>query len=258
MSARIVSFARGAGWLGEGWRLFRASPFGWFTLVFGYWFMMSLLSIVPYAGVIVAPLLVPAFSVGFMAAARGAAAARPIEFTALFAGFRERVRAQLALGAFYALMLAAVVGLSTLADDGALARWFLLGIPPEEGVLHSNGFFAALLVAMAAYVPVMMAFWFAPLLVAWHGYAPLKALFYSFFACFMNWRAFVAYGVAAALIAGVLPWTVLLLMSLLSGGKGISPLIAMLMLLMMLLPTFLASFYASYRDIFAGDLPTES
>jgi hypothetical protein len=254
MSARVVSLVRGARWLGEGWRLFRAAPFGWLALVFSYWLLMSLLSIVPYAGLVAAPLLVPAFSVGFMAAARGAAAGRPIEMPLLFAGFRERAGAQLALGAIYTLCLAAVIGASALADQGALARWFLFGARPDDAVLESGQFSLALLVAAAGYFPVMMLYWFAPVLAAWHGYTAAKALFYSFFACLLNWRAFIAYGVASALIAGLLPWLVLSALVLLLGERAPSPLLLVLPLIMLLLPTFLASFYASYRDVF-GDEP---
>ncbi len=253
MSARVVSVIRGAGWLGEGWRLFRAAPFGWLALVFSYWLLMSLLSIVPYAGLVAAPLLVPAFSVGFMAAARSAAAGRAVEMPLLFAGFRERAGAQLALGAIYALCLAAVIGASALADQGALARWMLFGAPPDDAVLDSGRFSLALLVAALGYVPVMLLYWFAPVLVAWQGFAPAKALFYSFVACVLNWRAFVAYSMASLLLAGLLPWLLLSALALLLGDRAPSPLLLLLPLVMLLLPIFLASFYASYRDIFGGE-----
>jgi len=253
MSARVVPFMHGARWLGEGWRLFRAAPFGWLAMVFFYWLLMSLLSIVPYAGLVAAPLLVPAFSVGFMAAARSAAAGRPIEMPLLFAGFRERAGAQLALGAVYALCLAAVIGASALADQGALARWFLLGAQPDDAAVESGRLSLALLVAAAGYVPVMLLYWFAPVLVAWHGYSPAKALFYSLFACLLNWRAFLAYSLTSALVAGLLPWLALTALVLLVGERAPSPLLLVVPLIMLLLPTLLASFYASYREVFGAE-----
>src|SRR5438105_9533495 len=72
MQARIVETARGARWIAEGWRLFRAAPLGWLAAVFGYWLLMTLISLVPFIGLPAAALLVPAFSVGFMALARAA------------------------------------------------------------------------------------------------------------------------------------------------------------------------------------------
>ncbi|HEY5898407.1 MAG TPA: hypothetical protein VIV54_12635, partial [Burkholderiales bacterium] len=86
MQARIVTAARGARWLGEGWRLFRASPLGWIAAVFAYWFLMTLVSMLPLVGVAAAGILVPAFSVGFMALARAAANGARLEFRLLFDG----------------------------------------------------------------------------------------------------------------------------------------------------------------------------
>ena len=70
MQARIVGAARGARWLGDGWRLFRGAPLGWLAAVFAYWILMTLISFVPLAGMAAAAVLVPAFSVGFLAIAR--------------------------------------------------------------------------------------------------------------------------------------------------------------------------------------------
>ena len=72
MQARIVAAPRGARWLAEGWRLFRVAPLSWLALVFAYWLIMTLASLVPLLGVVAASVLVPPFAVGFMAAARAA------------------------------------------------------------------------------------------------------------------------------------------------------------------------------------------
>lgn len=253
MQARIASWARGARWLGEGWLLFRVAPLAWLALVFAYWLLMTLVSLVPAIGVAAASMLMPAFSVGFMTASRGAERARAIEFGQLFAGFRERLAAQLVLGAVYLACLALLFAATTLADDGALVRWMLTGQRPDGETLQSDGFLAALVAAVALYVPVMMMFWFAPLLVAWHGLAPAKALFFSFFACFLNWRAFLAYGAVTALLTVVLPFALLSALLLATGGAlRFSAMSLALPLLIVLLPTLFASFYLSYRDIFGA------
>lgn len=251
MQARIVSYGRGARWLGEGWLLFRVAPLAWLALVFAYWLLMTFVSLLPAVGVAAASILVPPLSVGFMAASRGAERARAVELGQLFAGFRERPAAQLALGAVYLACLAALLAATALADEGALARWMFTGQRPEAEVLQSEGFVGALLAAVALYLPVMMLFWFAPLLVAWHGLAPAKALFFSFFACLMNWRAFLAYGAVTSLLTLALPFLALSAVLLASGGAlRLSAMSLVLPLLLLLLPTLLASFYASYRDVF--------
>lgn len=250
MQARIVETARGARWLAEGWRLFSAAPLGWIAMVFAYWLLMTLVSIVPIVGVAAASLLVPAFSVGFMAAARAAARKGPVELGLLFDGLRHHLRGQLMLGAGYFACLALVLAATALADGGALAGWMLAGSRPDDEVLRSDEFLAALAAAAALYTPVLMMFWFAPPLAAWHGVAPAKALFFSFFACLMNWRAFLAYGAVTAVVAIALPLVVVTIVTLASISVAAMSLV--FPLLIALLPTLFASFYASYRDVFGG------
>jgi hypothetical protein len=252
LNARRVPVARGARWLAEGWRMFRAAPLGWLALVFAYWLVMTVISLVPYVGVILASVLVPAFSVGFMAASRAAARGQPVELAMLFAGFRERLPAQIVLGVVYLASLALVIGGSALADDGMLARWLLTGHRPAETDAEGDALLGALALSAALYAPVMAMFWFAPLLAAWHGMAPVKALFYSFFACLMNWRAFLAYGAAVGVVLFLLPSALLLVLVLLSGGTlRLQPMALVLPLALIMLPTLFASFFASYRDVFA-------
>ncbi len=258
MKARIAPVMRGARWLGEGFALFRVSPLGWLALVFAYWLLMTLVSVMPLVGVVVASVLVPPFSVGFMAASRAAASGGNPEMSNLFAGFRERVATQLALGAVYTSALALLLAGTALADGGALARWMLAGDRPDETMLQSDAFVGAMLTAVMLYLPVMMMFWFAPVLAAWHGVSAPKALFYSFFACLMNWRAFLAYGAVTALVTVALPFVVLSAMMMASsGGAKISVMALLFPFLILLLPTLFASFYISYRDIF-GAVPDAS
>jgi hypothetical protein len=251
MQARIVQTPRGARWLADGWALFRAAPLGWLALVFAYWLIMTLVSIVPLVGVAAASVLVPAFSVGFMAAARAAARRGPLELALLFEGFRHHLRSQIILGVVYLACLGLVLAATTLADGGALAGWMLAGRRPEDEVLQSDDFLAALACAAALYAPVLMMFWFAPPLAAWHGVGAGKALFFSFFACLMNWRAFLAYGAVTALVALALPLVALSALMLVSFKAPVMSLV--FPLLIVLLPTLFASFYASYRDIFGSE-----
>ena len=248
MQARIVQTVRGGRWLADGWRLFRAAPFAWIAMVFAYWLLMTLVSVLPVVGLAAASILVPAFSVGFMAAARAADRRGPVELALLFDGFRHHLKSQLVLGVVYFACLGLVLAASALADGGALAGWMLTGRRPEEEVLRSDAFLAALAWAAALYAPVLMAFWFAPPLAAWHAAPPAKALFFSFFACFMNWRAFLAYGALTALFAIALPLAVLSVVVMAS--LNIAALSLVFPLILLLLPTLFASFYASYRDVF--------
>jgi hypothetical protein len=252
MQARIVDAARRARWLGDGWRLFRTAPLGWLAAVFGYWLMMTLLSLVPFAGIAAAAILVPAFSVGFMAIARATSHGSRPDLALLFEGLRHEARSQLILGIVYLACLAALLGASSLADDGALARWMLTGKRPDEEILQSEEFLAALVIGALLYLPVMAAFWFAPPLAAWHSTGAAKALFFSFAASIMNWRAFLAYGAVTAVITLVIPFAALTLLTL-AGALSFPAATLVFPLLLVVLPTLFASFYASYRDVFGYD-----
>jgi hypothetical protein len=254
VQARIVEAGRGARWLAEGWRLFRAAPVGWLAAIFGYWLLMTGVSLLPLVGVAAAAVLVPAFSVGFMALARAAGHHSPLELGLLFDGFRHGLRAQIVLGVVYLVALGALLAASALADEGALAGWMLTGRRPPDEVLQSDAFVGALMAAAALYMPVMLAFWFAPPLAAWHSTGPAKALFFSFAAAMMNWRAFLAYGAVTAVVTLLVPFVLLSALALASAGNLSFPAATLVFpLLIVLLPTLFASFYASYRDVFGYD-----
>ena len=250
MQARVVAASRGAGWLASGWRLFRVAPFGWLAATLAYWFAVSAVSLVPLVGAAVAVVLVPAFSVGFMALARSVEREARLDPRRLLDGFRDRPAAQLVLGALYLAALAVVLGGTAAVDGGGIARWVLAGRAPGEAPDA-----AAMLAALILYLPVMAAFWFAPVLVAWHAAGAAKALFFSFFACLMNWRALLAYGALVAVATLVVP--LVLLNALLLAGGGDTRLVAPLLaaFTVVALPILFASFYASYRDVFGYHLP---
>ncbi len=257
MQARIATSLQGARWLARGWGIFKSAPLGWLALVFAYTLFMTFVSVLPLVGVVAAMVMVPAFSVSFMSASRAADQAADVGLGLLFSGFRERLPAQITLGCIYFASVMLLLAATTLADDGAFARWLATGKRPDAAVVQTDGFRAALLIAAAMYTQVMMLFWFSPVLVAWHGVPVAKALFFSYFAVLMNWRAFIAYGVVTAVFTLVVPFMTVLLMSALTGGKSQLTAAGLLFpLLLVVMPTMFGSFYASYRDVFAN--PAES
>jgi len=252
MQARIVPAARGARWLAEGWRLFRAAPFAWSALAFTYLALTQGLALVPLLGTAAAAMLVPALTVGVMAAARAAAAGGRVELGLLFDGLRHDRRRQLVLGlAYLGGALLALAGFVLADGEGAL-RALLAGRSSPEG-MQLDALLWPVAVAGALYLPVMMAFWFAPALSAWHATSAGKALFFSFFACLLNWRAFLAYGLVTAALALVLPYVLLALLKAAGAGDvQVAARALLLPLLIVFLPTLFGSYYASYRDVFGA------
>jgi hypothetical protein len=247
MQARIVDTRRGARWLAEGWRLFRAAPLGWLAVVFLYMASTQVVALLPLVGAPVALLLVPAFSVGLMAVARAVSRGAPLEVGMLFDGFRHALRPQLVLGAVYVACVLAVFGAMRLADQDGVLSGMSTGTRKVED-MQADDLLAPFAAFALAYTPVMMLFWFAPPLAAWHDTPPAKALFFSFFACLLNWRAFLAYGAVTALVMLALPLAALMLLS--AGGMRPAVISLVFPLVLVLLPTLFASFYASYQDVF--------
>ncbi len=251
MRAKIVSVAGGARWFIDGWSIFRRSMLGWIALVAAYLLLTNLVAAVPLVGIFAALVIVPPLSVGLMAGARAASHGTAPPLSLLFDGFRSNPRTQITLGVVYmASSLLVFLAMGAADADGQLRAMLSGKLKPDE--LNPAAILPPLLVAAVLYTPVMMAFWFAPPLAAWHSLGAGKALFFSFYACLVNWRAFLGYGALATLLMVLLPFVALAILVLLTGGQVQLSIMGLLAaLLIVLLPTLLASFYASYRDVFA-------
>jgi len=245
MQARIVSAAGGVRWLAEGWRLFRAAPLGWLGISLAYLFLTQVLGLVPVVGPLVALVLGPALWLGMMGCARAASHGAKVNLGMLFGGFRTELRGQLILGAIYAGVAVAIFALTIFADQDGGLRSMLRG-GADKASLDDAALPLAVFVLL--YLPILLAFWYAPPLVGWHSIPIVKSLFFSFLACAMNWRAFVAYAVAAAIFTGVPAFLVLMAFNL--AEMKFNPWAAVFPLLVLALPTLFASLYASYRDVF--------
>jgi hypothetical protein len=252
MRAQTLPPSAGWRWLADGYAIYRRNPGVMMALVAGYWLCILVLHLIPLLGPIVANIVTPVLSIGLMNACRDIEWGRPVVPAALFSGRRQNVRALLILGASYLACILCVLALTYLVDGGDLMR-FILAKTPEERAAITGGVIAPLLVALLL-APLMMAWWFAPLLAAWHSLSVPKALFFSFVACWVNWRPFVIYGLAIGLFAVVLPAAALLLIGgIVPGAARFLTTIVSLPVLMVLVPAIFASFYVSYRDVFGVD-----
>ena len=246
---RIVPAGNGWSWLVKGFALFRKNPPMWLFLVFTYWLALAVLGQIRYVGPAASTVLLPAFSVSFMVVCAVLERGGMLRPELLISGFRNGWRTLFVLGVVYFLSTVAVLGVASLADAGALLLWFLLGRTPSDEVLQDPSFLGATLIAVLAAAPVAMAFWFAPVLAAWNRIGAAQSLFYSFFAVWRNWRAFVVYG--GVLFLGSLLFLISVrALDVLAQGQGSLAQSFALVVTLLALPTLFASFYASYRDIF--------
>ena len=201
MKLQLVSARAGVQWMRQGVRVFWRQPIALTGLFFMFMGIMTLVSLLPVAGVLLALVLFPACSLGMMAATREALQGRfpmpRILLVGLLGPTPQRLQ-MLALGLLYALGFALVLLLSALADGGEFASLYLghqlSGKLNLASIEHAD-FQSAALVCLLLYVPLSALFWHAPALIHWHGIPAVKSLFFSLMACWVNWRAFAVFAV---------------------------------------------------------------
>jgi hypothetical protein len=257
MKLNIVAPGTGLSWVKLGVRTFLRQPLAMAGLFFMFMAIVSVLSIVPLIGTALSMALVPAATVGLMAASREASEGRfpmPLTLLTAFRSGSDKTRAMLVLGGLYALALMLVLGVAALMQGAAPSPAELseLGeseVTPElvRATLSNPGMW----LAMLAYVPVIMAFWHAPALVHWHGVSPGKSLFFSLLACWRNKGAMLVYmlgWVGIFLLAGLF---MSLLSSMLGGASTMNFIMYPAVLLMASM--FHTSIYFTFRDSFVTD-----
>lgn len=254
MKLHLVPARTGLQWVRLGARTFLRQPLAMAGLFFMFMAAVSVLSLVPVVGTLLSLALVPAATLGLMAASREAAQGRFPMPSTLVSAFRAgpgKMQAMLVLGAMYAAALMLVLGVAALFATEAPPPAALPG-GPEVSAERVRSMFSSqgLWAAMVIYLPVLMAFWHAPALVHWHGVSPLKSLFFSFLACWSNKGAMLLY---AAGWVGVFMLTGLfmsLLASLLGGTEALGIVLYPLVLLMAAM--FHTSIWFTFVDSFVA------
>ncbi|OOG58909.1 BPSS1780 family membrane protein [Polaromonas sp. C04] len=256
MKLNIVPARTGIEWVKLGIQTFFKQPLALAGLFFMFMAIMSIATLIPFIGGALALALLPAATLGLMAATQEATKGKfpmpSILITAFRAG-RQQLRSMLVLGALYAAGFLLVMGISALFDGGQFARMYLLGDRVSGDMILSSDFQLAMWVAMGLYLPLSLLFWHAPALVHWHGVPPLKSLFFSIVACFRNFGAFTVYGLvwAAVFIATGLVFT--LLAALVGSPELVS--VAMMPVALLMATMFFTSIYFTFRDSFSTTEP---
>lgn len=255
MKLQIVPAKQGVQWVKLGMRAFFKQPLALSGLFFMFLAVMSILSLVPILGSALALMLLPAATLGLMAATQETAKGKfpmPSILISAFRAGRQQMRAMLVLGTLYALGFLLVLAVSALADGGNFAKLYLLGGTMTPELLQDGEFQLASLIAMGLYIPLSLMFWHAPALVHWHGIEPVKSLFFSLVACLRNFWAFTVYGVVWMGAFMLIGMVVAIFVGLLGGPALAASILfptAMLMAAM-----FFVSIYFTFRDCFEASL----
>ena len=253
MQARMLPAQRGWAWIFDGFSLWRRNPALITFLVFGCSLCLLLIAAVPLIGQVIMSLVMPALSLGIFNGCKAVAERRKAGPDILLSGFRQNLPELVKIGGLYLAGTLAVMGISLLIDGEMNTKLSkaMLGRTSWGETLDDPTFTLALLVATIGSTPLMMAYWFAPLLAGWGRVSAVKAMFFSFVACWRNWRAFLAYGIGLMLTVMV-PGLLIGLLGLISPILSALPAIA---LPLVFIPVVFASFYANASDVFGQIAP---
>ncbi|TFZ07772.1 BPSS1780 family membrane protein [Ramlibacter humi] len=243
MKLNVVPARTGLTWVRLGIRTFLRQPLALAGLFFMYMAAVLVVTQIPVVGVVLGGLLVPAATLGLMAATAEAASGRfpmPAVLVSAFRAGRERLRSMLVLGVIYTVGSALATVLGHLLAGGA---------PPAAADVPQVDM--ETLVTLLLHTPLFMMFWHAPALVHWHGITPAKSLFFSTVACWRNFGALTVYSIGwlgVFLVFG----TVLGLIGGLAGGPGLAKAV-MMPTALLLAAMFTSSVWFTFRDSFRAD-----
>jgi hypothetical protein len=251
MKLNIVPARTGIVWVKLGVRTFFKQPLALAGLFFMFMAVMSIASLVPVIGFVLAMTLLPAATLGLMSATRDATQGRfpmPIVLLAAFRANKQKTRAMLLLGALYALGFLLAMGVSYLVDGGAFARVYLGGDMPTRELMLESNFQAAMWVFIGLHLPLSLMFWHAPALMHWHDLSPVKSLFFSLVACFRNFWAFAVFGLMWLTVLVLVVVSVTTIAALLGSPALAGDLLFPVLLLVASM--FFTSLYFTFRDSF--------
>ena len=251
MKLKLVSARTGAVWVKLGMQTFFKQPLALAGLFFIFMALMSVATMLPIVGLPLAMTLLPAVTLGLMAATREATQGRfpmPLILLSGFRAGRQKTRSLLILGGLYAVGFMCAIGGSYLVDGGGFARLYMGGSTPTAELLQSPDFQAAMWVFIGLHLPLSLMFWHAPALVFWQDLPPLKSMFFSIVACFRNFWAFTVFGLAWMGSIAIAVLAIGVLGNLLDNPA--LPGVLLFPVLMLLASMFFTSLYFSYRDSF--------
>ena len=233
--------AQGFAWVKRGWELFKLAPIPWSGMTALVFLVLMGIGAVPYVGGFLVHALSPFIVAAYLAASRAGVQGEPVNFTYLGAGLRQGRDSLFVIGMVYMLASLLVfrgVAFLTGGDMGLLTAQIENPhtLTPEEAKALLDGILPTMALGALFMTPLLMATWFSPGLAHFEGFRPAKAMWWSLWACGVNWRPILVYSSILGLlgmVALVIPF-----------GLG----------LLVFIPWTLTSTYAAYGDIFApGD-----
>jgi hypothetical protein len=262
---------RGTSWLVESYAMFARHRLAWIVLLLGYYAVLVVVELVPWIGALLAPIIKPLLSVGFLAAAWEQERGGKPALRMLSRGFRANVGALLPLGVVFITGISIALAATALVDGGQFLDMLYGAAPaadsdPTAAARHVQQTLAtprvqfAMLFGALCALPTLLALWWAPALVVFQDASLVTALSTSLRAALANWRAALRYAVGLFVMGGVVPTLIMTLLATLVPPPLNATLAAIVVLpyVAFFVATLHISDYVSYRDVFHADETTGS
>ena len=247
----LVKATDGQVWLLHGFKIFKKQPFIWILSLFTYWIAMFLFGLIPVFGLIFSLIISPGIAFGFIALAHAIdKGENPIPKLIISGFIGKHAKSMLLLGLIYIAAIAFILLFSISIDKGSLFNTLkIVEFPELTSDSESESSRIGTILAVIIYIPVMMSFWFAPQLVVWNQFSATKAVFYSFFAVWLNKKSFFLYGATWLTIILIFVILMSFLINLFSESRQIIALTIMPSSLIFLAIAH-GSYYSSTKSVF--------
>lgn len=231
VGVKSVAAGRGLSWFGEGFDIFKLSPWIWILDVVLFFVILALLNAIPLISIL-SSLLGPVFVAGLILGCRDLDEGNDLKVSHVFAGFQHRAGPLIGLGAINLILtiLFVVIMFSVMFVMGNFdpAAWETGQMTEQQAM----SLILVVLVMMLFMIPLLMLFWFAPTLIVLHeDVGIIEAMKLSFLGCIRNILPFLVYGIVGF---------ILMIVATLPFALG----------WLVLGPVLFGSVYASYKDIF--------
>lgn len=236
LNINTAEAGRGANWLLGGFDYFKGSAGTWIGVTIVLFIICIVATFIPLIGGLAFQLVSPVFLAGLILGCRNQDEGGNLGINHLFVGFSSNNVGQLILiGALYfagvliVLFLTAFIGVLLMGSMEFMRQISAGDMHSMAG--HASNILLVALIALALYVPLLMALWFAPALVVLEHLGAVEALSMSFKGCLKNIVPFLVYGLVG------------LVLSILAS-------IPIMLGWLILFPMIVASMYIAYKDIF--------
>jgi uncharacterized membrane protein len=230
-NGRSLPAGRGAGWIGDAWRLLKAQPGKWAVSMLLLLVFYIVISIIPLVNIF-SSFVGPFVTAGIAMAADEQRRKGTFEIGTLLGGFNRNPVSLLAVAGVIILMFIVIAMVIMFTIGGSVATQLFLGKQSEAAAaLLAPGYLLMILVCLALALPVIAATYLAPALIVLHDQPAIEAMKMSLVGVFKNILPGIVFGLCA------LGLTIVASIPL---GLG----------LLIVIPLMIITNYTVYRDIF--------